>query len=89
MVKWTSHAKRQLRHIHDYIAQGSPVYARRVSIELAAAVLDLSYTYPRQGEYRHQNRRPEPHSHAGLADTWRSAERTVESPTNTLARSTA
>ena len=24
MVKWTRHAKRQLRHIYDYIAQDSP-----------------------------------------------------------------
>jgi len=34
MVKWTRHAKRQLHHIYDYIAQDSPLYARRVSEEL-------------------------------------------------------
>ena len=34
MVKWTAHAKSQVRHIHDYIAQDSPLYARRVSEEL-------------------------------------------------------
>jgi plasmid stabilization system protein ParE len=31
MVKWTDHALTQLRHIHDYIAQDSPLYAKRVS----------------------------------------------------------
>ena len=31
LVKWTAHATAQLRHIHDYIAQDSPLYARRVS----------------------------------------------------------
>ena len=31
MVKWTAHATTQLRHIHDYIAQNSPLYAKRVS----------------------------------------------------------
>ena len=31
MVKWTDHAKAQLRHIHDYIAQDSPIYAKRVA----------------------------------------------------------
>jgi plasmid stabilization system protein ParE len=25
MVKWTDHALTQLRHIHDYIAQDSPL----------------------------------------------------------------
>ncbi len=34
MVKWTNHALTQLRHIHDYIAQDSPLYARRVSDEM-------------------------------------------------------
>ena len=34
MVKWTRHAKRQLRDIHNYIAQDSPMYAKRVSEEL-------------------------------------------------------
>lgn len=30
MVKWTHHARSQLQHIHDYIAQDSPIYAKRV-----------------------------------------------------------
>lgn len=30
MVKWTAHATTQLRHIHNYIAQDSPPYAKRV-----------------------------------------------------------
>ncbi|MCB1869073.1 MAG: type II toxin-antitoxin system RelE/ParE family toxin [Gammaproteobacteria bacterium] len=41
MVKWTAHAKAQLRHIHDYIAQDSPLYARRVSEELVRKTLGL------------------------------------------------
>jgi plasmid stabilization system protein ParE len=41
MVKWTRHAKRQLRHIHDYIAQDSPLYARRVSEELVKKTIGL------------------------------------------------
>ncbi len=31
MVKWTNHALAQLRHIHNYIAEDSPLYAKRVS----------------------------------------------------------
>jgi plasmid stabilization system protein ParE len=31
MVKWTAHATDQLRPIHDYIAQDSPLYAKRVA----------------------------------------------------------
>jgi len=31
MVKWTDHALAQLRHIHDYIAHDSSLYAKRVS----------------------------------------------------------
>lgn len=31
MVKWTRHALTQLRHIHDYIAQDLPLYAKRVA----------------------------------------------------------
>jgi plasmid stabilization system protein ParE len=31
MVKWTAHATAQLHHIHDRIAQDSPLYAKRVS----------------------------------------------------------
>lgn len=48
MVKWTRHAKRQLRHIHDYIAQDSPLYARRVSDELVKRTLGLD-ELPRKG----------------------------------------
>lgn len=38
MVKWTDHAKSQLRHIHDYIAQESPIYAKRVTQALVSCV---------------------------------------------------
>jgi plasmid stabilization system protein ParE len=48
VVKWTKHAKRQLRHIHDYIAQDSLVYARRVSEELVRRTIRLD-ELPRQG----------------------------------------
>lgn len=48
MVKWTAHAKAQLRHIHDYIAQDSPLYARRVSEELVRKTLGLD-ELPRKG----------------------------------------
>ncbi|WP_426992216.1 type II toxin-antitoxin system RelE/ParE family toxin [Methylomonas sp. CM2] len=41
MVKWTDHALGQLRHIHDYIAQDSPIYAKRVAEALVAKTLDL------------------------------------------------
>ncbi len=48
MVKWTKHAKRQLRHIHDYIAQDSPLYAKRVSEELVKTTIGLDQL-PRKG----------------------------------------
>jgi plasmid stabilization system protein ParE len=48
MVKWTAHAKAQLRHIHDYIAQDSPLYAKRVSEELVRKTLGLD-ELPRKG----------------------------------------
>jgi toxin ParE1/3/4 len=48
MVKWSAHAKAQLRHIHDYIAQDSPLYARRVSEELVQKTIDLDQL-PRKG----------------------------------------
>jgi addiction module RelE/StbE family toxin len=48
MVKWTRHAKRQLRHIHDYIAQDSPLYARRVTEALVRRTIGLN-ELPRQG----------------------------------------
>lgn len=41
MVRWTNHALAQLRHIHDYIAQDSPLYAKRVSIALVNKALNL------------------------------------------------
>jgi plasmid stabilization system protein ParE len=48
VVKWTEHAKSQLRHIHDYIAQDSPLYAKRVSEELVRKTIDLD-ALPRKG----------------------------------------
>ena len=48
MVKWTAHAKAQLRHIHDYIAQDSHLYARRVSQELVQKTVGLD-ELPRKG----------------------------------------
>ena len=48
MVKWTAHAKSQLRYIHDYIAQDSPLYARRVSEALVKKTIRLE-KLPRMG----------------------------------------
>ncbi len=48
MVKWTAHAKTRVRHIHDYIAQDSPLYARRVSEELVKKTIGLD-ELPRKG----------------------------------------
>ena len=48
MVKWTQHALVQLRHIHDYIAQDSPLYARRVSDALVRKTFLLD-ELPRMG----------------------------------------
>nr|VFJ44102.1 MAG: Plasmid stabilization system protein ParE [Candidatus Kentron sp. DK] len=48
MVKWTKHAKRQLRHIHDYIARNSPLYAKRISEELVKRTIGLD-DLPRKG----------------------------------------
>ncbi len=48
MVKWTAHAKSQVRHIHNYIAQDSPIYARRVSEELVKKTIGLD-ELPRKG----------------------------------------
>ena len=48
MVKWTAHAKSQVRHIHDYIAQDSALYARRVSEELVKKTIGLD-KLPRKG----------------------------------------
>ena len=48
MVRWTAHAKSQVHHIHDYIAQDSPLYARRVSEELVKKTIGLD-ELPRKG----------------------------------------
>ncbi len=48
MVKWTDHALAQLRHIHDYIAQDSPLYAKRVSEALVSKTMGLD-ELPRLG----------------------------------------
>jgi toxin ParE1/3/4 len=41
VVKWTAHALAQLRHIHDYIAQDSPLYAKRVAEALVRKTIGL------------------------------------------------
>jgi len=48
MVKWTEHALAQLRHIHDYIAQDSPIYAKRVAETMVGKTLSLG-SLPRLG----------------------------------------
>jgi plasmid stabilization system protein ParE len=48
MVKWTAHAKAQLRHIHDYIFDDSPFYAKRVSEALVQRTIGLE-ELPRKG----------------------------------------
>jgi plasmid stabilization system protein ParE len=48
MVRWTAHATNQLRHIHDYIAQDSPLYAKRVSDALVRKTFLLD-ELPRMG----------------------------------------
>lgn len=48
MVKWTAHAKSQLHHIHHYIAEDSPLYARRVSEEIVQKTVGLD-ELPRKG----------------------------------------
>ncbi len=52
MVKWTAHAKSQVRHIHDYIAQDSRLYARRVSKELVKKTIGLDELPARAGKDR-------------------------------------
>ena len=47
-MKWTAHAKSQVRHIHKYIAQDSLLYARRVSEELIKKTIGLD-RLPRKG----------------------------------------
>lgn len=49
MVKWTAHAKTQLRHIHDFIAEDSPLYAKRVTEALVQRTVDLDQL-PRKGK---------------------------------------
>ena len=49
MVKWTAHAKAQLRHIYNYIAEDSPLYARRVTEALVQRTVDLDQL-PRKGK---------------------------------------
>jgi plasmid stabilization system protein ParE len=49
MVKWTDHAKVQLRHIHDYIAQDSAHYAKRVTQALVSKSLMMD-KFPRTGK---------------------------------------
>ncbi|NNM52810.1 MAG: type II toxin-antitoxin system RelE/ParE family toxin [Pseudomonadales bacterium] len=48
MVRWSDHALAQLRHIHDYIAKDSPLYAKRVSEALVQKTLGLD-ALPRLG----------------------------------------
>lgn len=48
MVKWTDHAKAQIRHIYEYIKQDSPFYARRVSESLVKKTIGLD-ALPRKG----------------------------------------
>lgn len=48
MVKWTDHALSQLRHIHDYIAHDSPLYAKRVSEAMVRKTVGLD-ELPYQG----------------------------------------
>ncbi len=49
MVKWTAHASSQVHHIHDYIAQDSPLYAKRVSEALIKKTIGLD-ELPRKGK---------------------------------------
>lgn len=48
MVIWTRHAEKQLRAIHDYIAQDSPLYAKRTADTLLRSTIGLDET-PRRG----------------------------------------
>lgn len=48
MVKWTDHALAQLRHIHDYIAENSPLYAKRVTETLVQKTIELD-EWPHKG----------------------------------------
>lgn len=48
MVRWTDHALTQLRHIHDHIAQDSPLYAKQVAEALVGKTIVLD-KLPRLG----------------------------------------
>ena len=47
-VVWTNTAKRNLRTIHDYIAQGSPAYAKRMVDRLINRSRQIA-TFPLSG----------------------------------------
>ena len=47
-MNWTDHALAQLRHIYDYIAQDSPLYAKRVSDAMVRKTILLD-ELPRMG----------------------------------------
>lgn len=49
MVKWSDHAKADLRHIHDFIAENSRHYAKKVVQEIVDKTLRLS-ELPRIGK---------------------------------------
>ena len=42
MVKWSDHAKADLRHIHDFIAEDSKHYAKKVTQDIVDKTLCLS-----------------------------------------------
>ncbi len=42
MVKWSDHAKADLRHIHDFIAEDSKHYAKKVTQDIVDKTLRLS-----------------------------------------------
>jgi toxin ParE1/3/4 len=48
MVKWTNHAKAQLNHIYDHIAEDSLFYAKRVTEGLVKKTIGLDQL-PRKG----------------------------------------
>lgn len=42
MVKWTQQAKTDLRHIHDFIAEDSRIYAKKVTQDIIDKTLVLN-----------------------------------------------
>ncbi len=48
MVKWTAPAKRDLRKIHEYIAEDSKYYAKRVTDDIIAKTEKLN-DFPEMG----------------------------------------